>query len=389
MAFNPLQQKLADSGQTNLTQGINPRAAAPQIAALLDDDARSPGHKNVRDANDNDTRGQDSDDQQLDTAVDDQILDDNQDDNIDDGNTADDADGDTDDTVDDNKDDRADDDDQDGDPLTTLEAYAEALEVPIEDLLALTHTFKAAGEERTATLADLITGHKLQVDYDRDKGALADARRTFETEQHSRVELFTQQATVQAQQFDLVEQALAVRLQDPRLAQMREADPAEWTAQVREIETQVNNLRMHRGNSAQQYETYMQQERQAFMAAEGEKLQADVEGWGDDMLKSALGVMQTLGYSGDEVTTVVDSRLIKGALELSTLRTKVASLEAIVAKGKKAAGQIKRDVPKGIKPGKAGQRRKGMTRSNVQRLRNRAKKSGSTKDAGKLIEALM
>ena len=45
MALNPLQQKMNETGQTPVSRGMNAHEATDAIAALLDDEGRSPGHK--------------------------------------------------------------------------------------------------------------------------------------------------------------------------------------------------------------------------------------------------------------------------------------------------------------------------------------------------------
>lgn len=393
MAFNPLQQKMHEQHETPAARGITAAQAQEDIARLLDDDGQSPGHSTVGDENEH-VRGSDENLDERpgggDTGqVDDQDSDD-QDQDDDAGDTADAEGSDDDDAAKTGDDDSADTDDLEGEAITTLQGLAEASEMELDEFLsALSHTFPAAGGEVTATLAELVTGHKLKVDYDRDKTAMATERRTFEAEQQARLETYEMNAHVLANQFNLVENALTARLQDPQLIALRDTDQARYLLTLREVETQVNNLQAARQQAAQHYTQTMEGNRQEFMRAEGQKLRDDVDGWNDDMLRTSVDAIKTLGYSDDEVVTVVDSRLIKGALELANLRTEVATLRAQIEEGKKAVKKVKRTVPKGIKAGKQTKRTRGPDKQRVSTLRRRLSQTHDVKDAAKVIESMM
>lgn len=210
MADNPLQRRMAEQGQVPAARGITQDDAADQILAMLDDDGRTPGHKDTLDGVDE--RGQNNEPERR--APEDPVEEQDQD--IDDGDTAE-AEGEDDDTDAEVTEDQAVDEDEESGAIETLTQLAEAMEMDPEDLFAtLQHTVKAAGEEHTVTLADLVTGFQLRADYDRGKTALAEQRRIFETEQTERVDSFKQNSSVLAQQFALVEQALAARLPGPQ-----------------------------------------------------------------------------------------------------------------------------------------------------------------------------
>jgi hypothetical protein len=250
---------------------------------------------------------------------------------------------------------------------------------------------KAAGEDHTVTLADLVAGYQLKTDYDRDKTALANNRRALEAEQTQRVQAFQQQSTVLANQFMLVENTLLNQLRDPKVMQLQTDDPAQFLMLQRNVEGQINQLRAARQYAAQQYDQTIQQNRAEFMRAEGAKLRDSVEGWGDEKLRASVETIKTLGFSDDEVVQVIDSRFIKGALELAQLRSENAALRARIEKGEKAATDIKRTVPKGIKPGKSntGQQNSGPNKEALSKLKRRFSQTHHERDAAKLIEALL
>jgi len=86
---------------------------------------------------------------------------------------------------------------------------------------------------------------------------------------------------------------------------------------------------------------------------------------------------------------VFDHRLVRGAIELAALRAEVEELRALKTKASKTAKRVKKDVPKLAKPGKQRRRGAGLKRSNVAKLRERARKSGNVRDAAKVIETML
>ena len=112
--------------------------------------------------------------------------------------------------------------------MKTLDELASALEVPIEELKeSITHTFKAADEEMTVTLAELEKGYQKDADYRRQTGKLAEDRRTAEQDYNARMQQFDAHNNELAAYFNAVEQTFQARFNDPKLAELRQRDPAE------------------------------------------------------------------------------------------------------------------------------------------------------------------
>lgn len=399
MAYNPLQQKMADQGQIPASHGISTSQATDSIAALLDENGLDAGHaRHELGEGETETqldarraRGQDSD--QLDEGQADQSFDEDED--TSDGDTAETegaAGDDEEDAEQKGQDDRAEDEGEaDTAPIESLAEMAEAMEMTPDELLtSLTHTFKAAGQEHTVTLQDLVSGYQLRADYDRDKTAMAESRRNFEAEQAQKVQQYEQNANVLSQQHQVLVNTLAGQLQSAQMLELQRDDPTAYLIKRQEIETQLTQLQGVGQAAAQHYNEVMAQQRADFIKAEGMKLQNEVEGWGQEKLDDAVSVIKSLGFSDAEVDQNPDSRFIKGALELKTLRDKVATLEARIAKGDKAATTVKRTVPKGLKPGKtATPNRRGVDRSAVSKLRRAHGQTKSVKSAASLIEQLI
>lgn len=377
----PSQNGPVKDNGTPLDGGMNPRSATSYIEDLLDDNGHTADHID-RTAGDEEVPDTDSQEGVVEPEPD---STDSDDPDSTDEQTVDEG------SEDDEGDINAESDEQDGEAITTLQELAQALDMSIDDLKSsITHTFKAAGNEQSLTLAELETGYQLRADYDRDKTQLAESRREFEQQQQQRVAEYTQNANAMAQMFTNMEQQLLAQYQAPELQQLRTSDPAEWSARMYEGQQKLDQLRQQRDNAAVQYDQFINNERQHFLAAEGQKLAQNVDGWGDDKLKGAVDTIKTLGFSDEEVINVVDSRLITGALELQTLRAENEALKAKIESADKAVNKVKKTVPKTVKAGKPISTAKGaVQRNQVNKLRKRLKTSGNVADAAALIENMI
>lgn len=393
MALNPLQEKMVQSGEVNTSAGLSAQQAVNSIESLLTDDGKTfdDGVSNRDLAESGDGPGADDGDnfdadlQDIENSLD-------AEDESEADDTAD-ADGDTaqtegDDDSDAESDGQAETEDQEGEPIDTLAALAEASEMDVAELLSsMSHTFNAAGEEVTATLEDLVKGYSRQADYDRDKTALAGERRVFEAEREQRLESLNTQAVVLNNQYQHLEQVLYSQLQGLNTQSM---DAGELALVQQQVNGQIEQLRQSRQQVANQYTQLMNQERQHFMAQEAQKLQEQVEGWGQEKLATAVDTIKSLGYNDDEVTRVVDARLIQGALELDSLRAEVSELRKLKEEGQTAAKSVKAKVPKTVKSGKGTKKKgRGPDRNAVSRLRRSHGQNQSLDSAAKLIESMM
>lgn len=378
-----------DNG-TPLDGGITTHGAADLIEGLLDGDDHVPGtnnrnrehHDQGGDGGDqgaaDDDADPDGDTPPADFDDDDQGKPDQGDQGGDDKKTGDDD---------------ADPGQQDGEQITTLSGLAEALETSPEELAgAISHTFKAAGEERTATLAELVEGYQLRADYDRSKGELAKQRQQLDTAQQEGVKAFEAQAAQMANLLNFVEQNVLAQYSDAEMQKLRVEDPSEFAARMYEKDQKLAALNQKRQEATTQYDNFMAEQKRDFMLREGQKLQAEVPDWGRDKLNTAVETIRSLGLSDNEVGNIIDSRMIKGALELHDLRAENAALKARIEKAGAAAETVKKKVPKIAKPGKlttTANRNARVNKTQVQKLRGNLKKSQHVRDAAALIETMI
>lgn len=383
-------------------EGSDLRSVANQIEGLLDSDGHfnpgnepSRGHPDYAEdgrsrqnrdtkgrfqkaAADSEDAGEDPGDEVIEAATDD----------VPDEDTEQVNDGDTDEEIVASADDQADTSDQET-TIETLAQFAEALEVPLDDLKAqLRHTFNAAGEEITVTLAELEKGYQKDADYRRSTAKLAEERRATEFQFQQRHQQYEQANHLLAQQLNTAERLVAAELEDPRLMELRQRDPAEWTARREEVGQRLAALRQARQQAATHYQQIVDGNMSAMRQRELEALQTAVPDFNDRSRQQAKDALASLGMTTDEISAVMDHRLIAGALELARLRKENAELRELKSSAQDAVRRVKKEVPKLQKPGKA-RSRVPVRRDNLVKLRERAAKSGRLDDAAKVIEHLL
>jgi hypothetical protein len=194
------------------------------------------------------------------------------------------------------------------------------------------------------------------------------------------------QANILSQQFNMVEQLIMQKAQDPRFLALRDDNPVEFVAQEQELRNQVGMLQQARQQAAAQYTQYQQQYMADYVARESKALSDVYPDWGEAHQAKVKSTMDSLGFAADEVK-VFDSRYVRGLMELSELRTEVAELRKLKSKAKDTAQRIKKDVPKLTKPGR--QRGKaGLRRDNLNSLKKRFNETHHERDAAKIIESM-
>jgi hypothetical protein len=392
-------------------EGTDLRTVARQVEGLLDDDGHynpnpdqvSRGHPDYDESADDranaperDDRGRfkkaaaddDQGDVQPESDDDEQLDDDTR--AAGDDQDEDTGDGDTDDDQAASAGDEAATDEGETDAIESLAEFAEALEVPLDELKeSVTHTFNAAGEEVTVTLSELEAGYQKDADYRRNTAKLAQDRQDAEQGFYQRHQDYEQQNHFLAGTMQVAEQIVAAELNDPRLTELRESDPAEWTARRDEIGGRLQHLRNARIQAAQAYEQYTGTMKQQLRDREQAALVGKLPDFGKQHRETAKTVMSEMGFHPQEISEVFDHRLILGVLELADLRKEVAELRTLKEQAEDTTRRVKKDIPKLTKPGKQRRARPGLKKDNIAKLRQRAQKSGKVGDAAKVIEQLL
>lgn len=273
------------------------------------------------------------------------------------------------------------------DPIETLDDVAEAMGVPLEDLQqSLTHTFKAAGEEVTVTLSELVKGYQKDADYRRQTSELSEQRKAFDAERQEYQQSFQQQAMQQAAVLNGVEQMLMSEMNSDEMAQLRQSNESAWVAKRLEFQDRAQKLTQIRQEAANQYAQQMQQfqeqqqkELQEYRAKEMEALQSKLT-LDDATRKAITNTAVDLGLSKEEVMQITDHRLIVGLHELHQLREQAKNAETVTKKVRK--------LPKLQKPGKVRSAKQQRSDRELA-MRNKLRASGKVEDAAAILAMRM
>lgn len=268
--------------------------------------------------------------------------------------------------------------------LSTVKALAEQLEVDPADLLSnLSHEIN--GSE--VALSDIVGSFQ-----DRETlQAQTEAYKNLYAQQQQQVEQWTQDATVMNEQLLSFEKTLSEGLNAPDMIALRTTDPAEWAARTQEIQNRITGIQQQRGQLGEQYRQVMEQQKADYFTAQGKILQAEVEGWGQDKLNTAVEVIKGFGFSDAEVGEVGDARLIKAALKMAALEAENKALKENQKTVKKAVKKIKAKVPakKTLTPGQQAEKEQPgkVSKGKILSLQKKLKQSGRVDDAAALLMA--
>lgn len=247
------------------------------------------------------------------------------------------------------------------------------------------------GKEITKSKSELIALAQQGFDYTQKTQQVADDRRFLEDYAQS---LRTQGEALQSQvkmQTALNADFGAIQGLDQQIAEYQAVD---WQAlsnqdpvKAQQLFFQLNQLQAKRAQMAGELNTKHQQYLQAEQTRliEAAKagvavLQRDIPGWNTERATEIKKVgMETYGFSDDELSSVIDPRMIKvlnDAAQWQKLQTSKPQVTNKVASAKPV-----------VKPGADNAKR--VANSNVQKLRDQARKSGRVDDAAKLIERML
>ena len=265
--------------------------------------------------------------------------------------------------------------------LDTLTELAEQLEVPLEDIMAnISHTYRAAGEEHTATLADLVKGNQFQADYNRSKEALATTRKQLEQDHRERAENYSKQLNDLGAHFKVVDEMLNESAESPELLNLKEVNPAEYVMRVMDLDKKKQALNQKWQEAVQQNDAIQTQNRDKFFAGEIAKVEEQIDDWGPAKSTQFIEAVRAMGFEDVEIPGLIDHRVILSVLEMQGLREKVKDLEGRVNAGQKTAAKVKKTVPKMLKPGK-GSAKVSASNAALDRARKAMKKNPSARNA--------
>ncbi len=269
---------------------------------------------------------------------------------------------------------------------TTLE-LAEALEVPIEELLTtFKHKIKIDGAEKDTSLDSIIRGYQKGQHWEGRASAIVEQEKALQKQTAERMKALDASHAQAAFMVNALEKGVQQDLSSPKMQELRTTDPAEWGAKRAELEDRRKALGGLKQVAAQQFGALQQQTQQATqehvkktLEAEREKLQVAMPEWSDSHQKRLVEFLGSdMKFTQEEIGQVYDSRFVQMAWDAMQYRTQKDKATETVKKVKKAPKLVRSNAKKSTS---------SVKRSKVAELRGRLRKSGDVKDAAALIES--
>jgi hypothetical protein len=246
-----------------------------------------------------------------------------------------------------------------------------------------TYRVKAAGEEKDVTLDELVKNYQLGADYTKKSQAVAEDRKAIQAEYHA-IQEAKQLRDQYAQQLQVIEQMLSRGEEPENLDYLKETDPIGYAVRVAELsqkEKQLSQVRAQQNQIRAQQEQDRQQWMSNLVRQESEKLATVLPDYvdpekGESLRKSVRSYGKELGFSDEELASVVDSRHVITLYKAMQYDKLQASKPGI---NKKLA-----EAPKVMKSGVSQSRDTNNEQYKKQKAKARA--TGRVADAAALFE---
>lgn len=242
---------------------------------------------------------------------------------------------------------------------------------------------KVSGEDIEVTQDELIRGYQREADYTKKTQALAEARKSLDTEKAS-VEQAKNLRDTYAQRLGMIEQMLTSQNKTENLEELREVDPIGYAVKVAEQsqrKEQLQAIQNERQRIAEQQQAEHKDMIGKHVALEAEKLSAYIPEFadpekGETVRKDIRNFAKSIGWTDQELASVYDSRAVMTLYKAMQYDKLVATKPGVQKKLSQA--------PKMLKPG-VSQGNNGsseQSKKNMQQLR----RTGRVADAANVFE---
>lgn len=276
--------------------------------------------------------------------------------------------------------------------IETLEELAEAIEVPLERLMALTATTKVDGKPGAVTLRDAWKSYQLEGHLNRKSMDLAEQRKAFETESAETRKSLEEKVTELDGMLSMASQMLMGEFQgmdEAAWTKLQEEDPMEFQTRYIRYQQQWGRLNQlsqaianHRQAQAQEIQTNLEARKKdnwnAIVARFPEfstetnwaKQKGEIDAYAAE-----------IGFAPEEMEgmyATLDPRIIQTLMDAKAYRA--------LQKGKPALKKKLKTLPKLQKPG-TQKLSKGPDEDRLKSLKSRVRQTGSTDDVAEYLLA--
>lgn len=200
-----------------------------------------------------------------------------------------------------------------GDQPVSLADILTRAQLTEEDFHNVPLTLKANGEEITAPVKEILDGYRRDTDYRQKTQALANDRRVVEQQVQAFVQSKAQEIEKNKILISQLEQLVAGDMNSPEMTALLAQNPAQWqqyNARHQQGMQVLAQMRKQLDDQAEQVSAQQAQQMQAQLAQEQQLLfQAEPE-WDQTRSQEVVQYLHNLGFTPQEVGSVVDHRLV-------------------------------------------------------------------------------
>jgi hypothetical protein len=283
---------------------------------------------------------------------------------------------------------------EDSEPVTHFNELADHLNVEEDFLLDLEIPTKVNGEERSATIKDLIANYQKGESADVKLMDLAEQRKKIETEQAQVNEKLQQEwGRIQALQSELENLISGDESRD--LEVLRHSDPAEYAARVAERQTRLERAEKVRQQMLQEQAARLNDNYTRTVEVEKQKLLQSLPEWGDEKTaqKEMTGVRNYLkeaGFQDWEIDGKIENGVVTHTGLVDHRAVQLARKAWLYDQSKKSSEPKKTRLKSLPKVGSGKRKSKGEVKTEqAEEIRGRVRKSGSMEDAALAIQQMM
>ena len=246
---------------------------------------------------------------------------------------------------------------------------------------------KAAGEEKEVTLDELIKGYQLGADYTKKTTEVAEQRKAVEAERQA-IEEAKSLRDNYAQRLQAIDNFLTSQLPQEDLSSLKENDPIGYAVKVAEMaekKEQLAAVRAEQARIAQEQQADYARAMSERVAQEAAKLAQVLPEFsdpakGENFRKEIRNYGKTLGFTDEELASVIDSR------HVVTLHK--AMMYDKLQKSKPAITKKVNEAPRLMRAGTSGNT-KDSEAQRINKQKAQLRSSGKVKDAAALFEQFL
>lgn len=284
---------------------------------------------------------------------------------------------------------------QDTEPQQEVEQTEEVVDEPVEEQEDDSQDeeqpqrirVKAAGEEKEVTLDELIKGYQLGADYTKKTTEVAEQRKVVEAERKA-IEEAKYARNEYAQRLQALDQFLTSQVPQEDLSSLKENDPIGYAVKVAELaekKEQLAAVRAEQQRIANEQQAEYAQAMSERVAQEAQKLAQVLPEFsdpakGENFRKEIRNYGKTLGFTEEELSSVVDSR------HVVTLHK--AMMYDKLQKSKPAITKKANEAPRLMRAGVATSNKDSVSQQ-VNKQKAQLRSSGKVRDAAALFEQFL